>query len=88
MNNILSKYWYLILMVFITINFLGFYFMEESIGISDALEHAESNEMIQRFKGKDFWYSSSSSLFLVLDITIILLVGYLLIIKLLKLNKN
>ncbi|MBT2622145.1 hypothetical protein J7E44_15445 [Chryseobacterium sp. ISL-6] len=54
MNNILSKYWYLILMVFITINFLGFYFMEESIGISDALEHAESNEMIQRFKGKDF----------------------------------
>lgn len=88
MINALKRYWPLLLIVFIAINILGFCFIKESIGISDALEHADSNEMIERLRAIDFTYSIINSLFLILDITIILLAGYLLIMKLFKLNRH
>ena len=54
MRNFLKKYWVLILMAVIAVNFLGFYLIKESIGISDALEHVDSERLYENWNRKAF----------------------------------
>ena len=57
MVNFLKKYWFLILIILIIINVLGFYLIGESLVISDSLEHVESDEVIESLRRKDFFYT-------------------------------
>jgi hypothetical protein len=91
MINILKKYWLLILIVFVAINFLGSYLIKESIGISDSLEHVESDEVITTLKRKDFFYTLFVDFVLIIDAWLILFIPYLLIkniVKKLNLSKK
>ncbi len=72
MNQLFKKYWLLILIIFIVINFLGYYFIQESINISDALEHVESDKTIQYLERKDFFYTIFIDMVLILDFAIVL----------------
>lgn len=87
MRNFLKKYWVLILVVAVAVNFLGFYLIKESIGISDALEHVDSEKVIQKLKQKDFFYTLLIDAILILDFSLILFIPYLVIRNLIK-NKN
>ena len=84
MINYLKKYWILILIIIIGINFLGFYFVKESIGISDALEHAESDKVIENLKCKDFLYTLFIDFVLIIDFWLIIFVSYLIIKNIVK----
>ncbi len=86
MSNYLKKYWILILIIIIGINFLGFYFVKESTEISDALEHTESAEIIENLKRKDFFYTSFLRIVLILDGLLILFLPYLIIKSVKKFN--
>ncbi len=91
MINILKRYWLLILIVLIIVNFLGFYLAKETIGISDALEHVESDEVIVRLKRKNFFYTVFVYLGLIIDSGVVLFVLSLIIksiVKKLKLSKK
>jgi len=79
MINILKKYWFLILIILIVINVLGFYLIKELIGISDALEHAESDEVIVNLKRKDLLYTLFIDFVFIIDLWLILFVPYLVI---------
>jgi len=87
MRNFLKKYWVLILMAVIAVNFLGFYLIRESIGISDALEHVDSEKVIRKLEQKNFFYTLLIDAILILDFSLILFVPYLLIRNVIK-NKN
>ncbi|MDR2237210.1 MAG: hypothetical protein LBE92_13900 [Chryseobacterium sp.] len=87
MRNFLKKYWILILIAVIAVNFLGFYLLKESVGISDALEHVDSERVIQKLKQKDFFYTLFIDAVLILDFSLILFSPYLVIRSLIK-NKN
>ncbi|SHM21378.1 hypothetical protein [Chryseobacterium polytrichastri] len=79
MINVLKKYWFLILIILIIVNVFGFHLLGESLGISDALEHLESDEVIKNLKRKDFFYTVFIDFFLIIDFWIILFVPYLVI---------
>lgn len=82
--NVLKKYWILVLVIVIITNALGFYFAKESIGISDALEHVESDEVIADLKSKDYFYTLFVGSVLILDCLVALIISYPLISKLIK----
>ncbi|WP_415325437.1 hypothetical protein [Chryseobacterium sp. MMS23-Vi53] len=84
MINILKKYWLLMLIILITINVFGFYLLGESIGISDALEHVESDEVIESLKRKDFLYTLFIDFVLIIDFWLILFIPYLIIKNIVK----
>ena len=63
---------------------MGLYFVNESIGISDALEHVESDEIIENLKRKDFFYTSFVGIVLILDGLLILFLPYLMIKSIIK----
>ncbi|GAB0156394.1 hypothetical protein CHRYSEOSP005_16590 [Chryseobacterium sp. Alg-005] len=79
MINFLKKYWVLILIVVMGINFLCFYFAEESIGVSDTLEHGESNEMIRRFERRNNFYTLFLDFVFILDCWFAFFLLYLMI---------
>ncbi|MET3537627.1 hypothetical protein SAMN05216324_102373 [Chryseobacterium limigenitum] len=87
MINFLKKYWFLILIIIIAINFSGFYLIKNSPDFLDLIEHAESDEMIRDFERSKFKYEMSFIFILLLDISVILYVPYL-IIRNIKLNVN
>lgn len=84
MINILKKYWLLILIILITINFLGFYLFKNSPDFLDLIEHAESDEMIHTIKRKEHQYDIFFSFLLILDFWLMLFVPYLIIRKIVK----
>ncbi|GAA4158116.1 hypothetical protein GCM10022217_18930 [Chryseobacterium ginsenosidimutans] len=84
MINVLKKYWILILIIVVAINFLGFNLIKESIGISDALEHIESDEVIESLKRKDFFYTWLINFILIIDVCLILCFLYLIIKSIVK----
>lgn len=91
MINILKRYWLLVLIVLIIVNFLGFYLAKEAIGISDALEHVESDEVIVRLERKNFFYTVFVYFGLIIDFGVVLFVLFLFIksiVKKLKLSKK
>ncbi|WJK01760.1 hypothetical protein [Elizabethkingia anophelis] len=57
MLNFLKKYWYVVLIVLSALHFLGYFIIKAMIGISDALEHVESDTIERRLKSKDFFYT-------------------------------
>lgn len=75
MINVLKKYWFLILVVIVAINFLGFKLINESIRISDAFEHIESDKVIDSLKRKDLFYTIFIDFVLIIDVCIILLIS-------------
>jgi len=79
MINVLKKYWPLILIVFIAINFLGFYLIKTSPDFLDIYEHAESEEVIQKFKTKENIYSIFFGFLFILDCWSIVFIPYLII---------
>ncbi|SMO94879.1 hypothetical protein SAMN06265171_11470 [Chryseobacterium rhizoplanae] len=85
--NVLKKYWIVILIIVIIVNALGFYFAKESIGISDALEHVESDEVIARLKQKDNFYIFFVEIVIILDCWLALFIPYLVISNFIK-KKN
>lgn len=87
MRNFLKKYWILILIAVMAVNFLGFYLLKESVGISDALEHVDSERVIRKLKQKDFFYTLFIDAVLIMDFSLILFAPYLVIRSLIK-NKN
>lgn len=68
-------------------NALGLYLVKESIGISDALEHVESDEVIARLKQKDHFYTLFVGLVFILDCWLALFIPYLVIRNFIK-KKN
>lgn len=91
MINILKKYWLIILIIIIAINFLGFYLIKTSPDFLDLVEHAESDEMIQNIKRKKFQYKIFFSFLLILDFWVIFFIPYLVIrsiVKKLNLSKK
>lgn len=87
MRNLLKKYGFLILIVVIAVNFLGFYLTKESIGISDALEHVDSEKIIKKLEQKSFFYTLLIDAVLILDFSLVLFIPYLVIMNRIK-NKN
>jgi hypothetical protein len=47
------------------------------MGISDALEHVESEQVIRKLKQKDFLYTLFADAFLILDFSLILLLLFM-----------
>lgn len=84
MINILKKYWLLILVIIIAINFLGIYLFKNSPDFLDLVEHTESDEMIQNIKRKEHKYNVFFSFLLILDLWVILFVPYLIIKSIVK----
>lgn len=76
MIYILKKYWFLILIVFIAINFFGFYLIKTSPDFLDIYEHAESEDIIQKFKTKENIYSIFFGFLCILDCWLILFIPY------------
>jgi hypothetical protein len=68
------------------INALGFYLIKESIGISDALEHVESDEVIANLKQKDNFYTLFVEIVIILDCWLALFIPYLIIRNFIKKN--
>ncbi|SHM81931.1 hypothetical protein SAMN05444360_11850 [Chryseobacterium carnipullorum] len=68
----LKKYWMFLFIALIGINYAGFYLLKESIGISDALEHVESETVIRKLKQKDFLYTLFVDAVMILDFSLIL----------------
>lgn len=73
MTDRLKKYWIFLLIALIGINYAGFYLLWKSMGISDALEHVESEQVIRKLKQKDFLYTLFADAVLILDFSLILL---------------
>ncbi|MDR4894886.1 MULTISPECIES: hypothetical protein [unclassified Chryseobacterium] len=72
-------------------NILGLYLIIESIGISDALEHVESDEVIANLKQKDNFYTLFVEIVIILDCWMVLFIPYLVIrnfIKKINLSKK
>ncbi|PTT39801.1 hypothetical protein DBR28_06755 [Chryseobacterium sp. HMWF028] len=67
-------------------NILGLYLIKESIGISDALEHVESDEVIANLKQKDNFYTLFVEVVIILDCWMVLFIPYLIIRNLIKKN--
>ncbi|SIR16670.1 hypothetical protein SAMN05880573_11745 [Chryseobacterium sp. RU33C] len=91
MIKILKKYWILVLITIIIVNTLGFHFVKESIGISDALEHVESDEVIAKLERKDYFYNLFVEIVIILDGWLALFIPYLIIrnfIKKINLSKK
>lgn len=65
-------------------NTLGLYLVKESIGISDALEHVESDEVIAKLKQKDNFYMLFVEIVIILDGWLILFIPYLIISNFIK----
>ncbi len=65
-------------------NVLGFNLVKESIGISDALEHAESDEVIADLKQKDDLYTLFVEMVIILDGWLALFIPYLIIRNIIK----
>lgn len=86
MISLLKKYWLVVLIVMIFINALGFHFAKESIGISDTLEHAESDEVIAHLKRKDYFYTLFVEVVFILDCWLVLFIPYLFISNFIKKN--
>jgi hypothetical protein len=89
--KILKKYWILVLITIIIVNTLGFHFVKESIGISDALEHVESDEVIAKLERKDYFYNLFVEIVIILDGWLALFIPYLIIrnfIKKINLSKK
>lgn len=84
MINVLKKYWPLMLIVFIAINFLGFYLIKTSPDFLDIYEHAESEEVIQKFKTKENIYSIFFGFLFILDCWLIVFIPCLIIRKVFK----
>ncbi|WP_413961227.1 hypothetical protein [Chryseobacterium sp. S90] len=82
--SILKKYWIVILIFIIIMNALGLYLVKESIGISDALEHVESDEVIAKLKQKDNFYMLFVEIVIILDGWLILFIPYLIISNFIK----
>lgn len=80
----LKKYWIIILIIIIIVNALGFHFVEESIGISDALEHVESDKVIAKLERKDYFYNLFIEIVIILDGWLALFIPYLVIRNLIK----
>lgn len=70
--GLLKKYWIFILIALIGINYFGFCLLWESVGISDALEHVESEAVIRKLKQKDFLYTLFIGAVMILDFSLIL----------------
>ncbi|SEH46611.1 hypothetical protein [Chryseobacterium culicis] len=60
-------------------NALGLNLVKESTGISDALEHAESDEVIADLKQKDDLYTLFIEMVIILDGWLALFIPYLII---------
>ncbi|WP_288375430.1 hypothetical protein [uncultured Chryseobacterium sp.] len=60
-------------------NALGLNLVKESLGISDALEHAESDEVIADLKQKDNLYTLFIEMVIILDGWLALFIPYLII---------
>lgn len=84
MINVLKKYWILILIIGVAVNFLGFNLINESIRISDALEHAESDKVIERLRHKDFFYTLFIDFVLIIDFLLLIFVPYLVVKRIVK----
>jgi len=69
----LKRYWSFLFIALIGINYAGFYLLKELIGISDALEHVESEHVIRKLKQKDFFYTLFADAVLILDFSLVLL---------------
>ena len=65
-------------------NALGLYLVKESIGISDALEHIESDEVITKLKQKDSFYMFFVDIVIILDGWLVLFIPYLIISNFIK----
>ncbi|WP_223608725.1 hypothetical protein [Chryseobacterium sp. OSA05B] len=72
-----KKYWIFLLIAVVGINYAGFYLLWESMGISDALEHVESEHVIRKLKQKDFLYTLFLDAVLILDFSLILLLLFM-----------
>jgi len=69
----LKRYWSFLFIALIGINYAGFYLLKELLGISDALEHVESEQVIRKLKQKDFLYTLFVDAVLILDFSLVLL---------------
>ncbi|UKB79069.1 hypothetical protein [Chryseobacterium sp. MEBOG07] len=67
-------------------NALGLYLIKESIGISDALEHIESDEVIVELKQKENFYTLFVEIVIILDCWLMLFIPYLVISNFIKKN--
>ncbi len=77
MQNFLKKYWYVVLIVLSALHFLGYFIIKAMIGISDALEHVDSDTIERRLKSKDFFYTILLDSIFILDFALILFLVYL-----------
>ena len=85
MQNFLKKYWYIVFIALSALNFLGYYLIKVSIGIFDALEHVDSEEVARKLKSKDLLYTILVDLIVIIDIALILYFVYIGIRYLIKL---
>ncbi|MCT2408130.1 hypothetical protein NZD88_11315 [Chryseobacterium antibioticum] len=86
--DLLKKYWIFLFIALIGSNCVGFYLLWESVGISDALEHVESETVIRKLKQKDFLYTLFVDAVLILDFSLILFLLFMAGRKIVKLIKK
>ena len=72
MQNFLKRYWYIVLIVLSVLHFLGYFVIKAMVGISDALEHVDSDRIERHLKSKDFFYTILVDLILIIDFALIL----------------
>jgi len=76
MQNFLKRYWYIVLIVLSVLHFLGYFVIKAMVGISDALEHVDSDRIERHLKSKDFFYTILIDLILIIDFALILYFVY------------
>ena len=63
--------------VFIFITVIVFYLIRESIRISDTLKHTENDELIKTLENKQLFIEIFTSIFLIIEIAVILFIIFL-----------
>ncbi|AQX08341.1 hypothetical protein [Elizabethkingia ursingii] len=77
MQNFLKRYWYIVLIVLSVLHFLGYFVIKAMVGISDALEHVDSDRIERRLKSKDFFYTILIDSIFIIDFALVLFLVYL-----------
>mgnify|MGYP001059884173 CR=1 FL=1 len=86
--DLLKKYWIFLLIALVGINYFGFCLLWESVGISDALEHVESEAVIRKLKQKDFLYTLFIDAVMILNFSLILFLLFMAGRKIVQLVKD
>lgn len=74
--------------ILLPLNFLAFYLLQQTIGIQDALEHIDDQNVVLSLQQKSSMYTIFTAIVITLDLVFLLFIFYLLFKMLTKSLKN